>query len=123
VFVKGTAIIADVDRKSRVGLARLRLPWAKDGQAAAIQIGPVLRGTALRDALEFIRFTDFVNQLEFAGVANALNDRVVKDVLGAVDADEMAGREATFIGAVPATSAGPTIEIVPVLLQIAGGAP
>ena len=37
---------------------------------AAIQIGPVLRGTALRDALEFVRFTDFVNQFEFAGVAN-----------------------------------------------------
>ncbi len=76
VFVKGTATVAEIDRKSRIGLARLRLPWAKDGQAAAIQIGPVLRGTALRDALEFVRFTDFVNQLEFAGVANALNDRV-----------------------------------------------
>ena len=75
MFVKGTATVADVDRKSRIGLARLRLPWATDAQTAAIQIGPVLRGTALRDALDFVRFTDFVNQLEFAGVANALNDR------------------------------------------------
>ena len=121
MFVKGTATVAEIDRKSRIGLARLRLPWAKDGQAAAIQIGPVLRGTALRDALEFVRFTDFVNQLEFAGVANGLNDRVVNGVLAAVNIDELAGREVTFVGAVPTTGAGSTLEIVPVRLEVAGG--
>jgi predicted lipoprotein len=122
VFVKGTATVADVDRTSRIGLARLRLPWAKTADAAAIQIGPVLRGTALRDALAFIRFTDFVNQLEFAGVANALNDRVIERVLTAVNVDALAGREVTFVGAVPATGAGSTLEIVPVHLQLAGDA-
>jgi predicted lipoprotein len=122
VFVKATATVVGIDRSSRIGLARLRLPWAKDGQpAAALQIGPVLRGTALRDALEFIRFTDFVNQLEFAGVANALNDRVVKDVLGAVNVDALAGREVAFVGAVP-VSGGAVLEIVPVRLHEAGGA-
>jgi predicted lipoprotein len=122
VFVKATATVADVDRKSRVGLARLRLPWAKDGQAAAIQIGPVVRGTALRDALEFIRFTDFVNQLEFAGVANALNSRVLTDVLGRVNVETLAGREITFVGAVATSTSGSTLEIVPVRIQVAGGA-
>jgi predicted lipoprotein len=122
VFVRGTATVADVDRKSRIGLARLRLPWAPDAHAAAIQIGPVLRGTALRDALEFIRFTDFVNQLEFAGVANALNDRIVKGVLTAVNADTLAGREVTFVGAVPTTRTSSTLEIVPVHLQVVGDA-
>jgi len=121
VFVKGTATVAEVDRKSRIGLVRLRLPWAKNGQAAAVQIGPVLRGTALRDALEFIRFTDFVNQLEFAGVANALNDRVVARVITPVNIDGLTGREVTFVGAVPTTGAGSTLEIVPVRLEVAGG--
>jgi predicted lipoprotein len=121
VFVKGTATVAEVDRHSRIGLARLRLPWARDGQAAAIQIGPVLRGTALRDALEFIRFTDFVNQLEFAGVANALNDRVMTNVLGAVNVDELTSHQVAFVGAV-SVAAGSTLEIVPVRLQMAGGA-
>jgi predicted lipoprotein len=123
VFVKGTATVDEVDRTSRIGLARLRLPWAKNAQAAAIQIGPVLRGTALRDALEFIQFTDFVNQLEFAGVANALNDRVIERVLTAVDIDALAGREVTFVGAVPTTGGASTLEIVPVHLQIVGEAP
>ena len=60
----------------------------------------MLRGTALRDALEFVRFTDFVNQLEFAGVANALNDRVVTSVITPVNVDALAGRQVTFVGAV-----------------------
>jgi predicted lipoprotein len=121
VFVKGTAIIADVDRSSRVGLARLRLPGAPDGRAA-IQLGPVLRGTALRDALDFVRFTDFVNQLEFASVANALNDRVLSHVLTAVDVEALVGRDIAFVGAVPAAGASTTLEIVPVHLDPAGRA-
>jgi predicted lipoprotein len=38
----------------------------------------VIRGTALRDALPFIQFSQFTNQLEYARVANALNDRAAK---------------------------------------------
>jgi predicted lipoprotein len=87
----------------------------------AIQIGPVLRGTALRDALPFVRFTDFVNQLEFAAVANALNDRVLAEVIDGVEVDGLAGREVEFVGASPARS-GAVVEIVPVLLGISGGA-
>ena len=117
VFVKGTARIADVDRSSRVGLARLKLPWQKDGRGAAIQIGPVIRGTAVRDALDFIRFTDFLNQLEFAGVAGALNDRVLNTVL---DRPVNAGSEVTFLGAVPKSTSGEIVEIVPVKLTVAG---
>jgi predicted lipoprotein len=44
----------------------------------AVLTGPVIRGTALRDALPFIQFSQFTNQLEYARVANALNDRAVK---------------------------------------------
>jgi len=120
VFVRGTARVSEVDRKSRVGLARLQPLRATDRQAA-IQIGPVLRGTALRDALDFIRFTDFVNQLEFASVSSALNERVMSDVLGPLDIDGLAGREVTFVGAAP-LSAASIVEIVPVRLQVTGGA-
>jgi predicted lipoprotein len=121
VFVKGTGKVAEIDRKSRVGLARLALPWVIDGQAAAIQIGPVIRGTALRDALGFIRFTDFVNQLEFAEVAGALNDRAVSTMVDTAPA-LVSGANVTFVGAVPIAASAPTLEIVPVKLMITGGA-
>ena len=119
VFVKGTARIAEIDRKSRVGLARLQ-PLRATDKPAAIQIGPVLRGTALRDALDFIQFTDFVNQLEFAGVANALNERVLSGVVGSLNLDALTGREVTFVGAIPLPVPS-TLEIVPVRLQLSGG--
>jgi predicted lipoprotein len=114
VFVKGTATVDQIDRKSRVGLARLAGTWAPPGHVADLQIGPVIRGTALRDALDFIRFTDFVNQLEFAGVASALNDRVVSAVLQTAP-DLVPGAEVSFVGAAPVS--GP-LEIVPVKLTV-----
>jgi predicted lipoprotein len=120
VFVKATAKVADVDRSSRVGLAHLTLPWQKGGRGAAIQIGPVIRGTAVRDALDFMRFTDFVNQLEFAGVASALNDRVLNAVLD-TSSGVVSGVDITFVGAVPVSASTQTLEIVPVRLTVAGG--
>jgi predicted lipoprotein len=123
VFVSGTARVSAVDRTSRVGVALLQVSRAAGDPRVVIQIGPVLRGTALRDALEFIQFTDFVNQLEFASVANALNARVLADVIGPVDGVELAGREVAFVGAVPVSPAPTALEIVPVELRILSEAP
>src|SRR5262245_29072947 len=51
-FIKGTGVVTAVDRGSRVGVMRVPL----SGPASvAIQIGPVIRGTALRDASSFIQ--------------------------------------------------------------------
>jgi predicted lipoprotein len=122
-FVKGTATVVEIDRTSRIGLARLRLPWAAGAGSAAIQIGPVLRGTAVRDALEFIQFTDFTNQLEFAAVANALNGRVLTSVLGPVDTDSLAGREVAFVGAVALPGGARNLEIVPLELRVVESTP
>ena len=33
-----------------------------------VQIGPAIRGTALRDTLDFVDFNDFTNQIDFAAV-------------------------------------------------------
>ena len=32
----------------------------------SVQIGPAMRGTAIRDALDFVSFNDFTNQIDFA---------------------------------------------------------
>lgn len=122
VFVKSTAVVAEVDRRSRVGVARLRIPGVTRAAGVGLQVGPVIRGTALRDALEFIRFTDFTNQLEFASVANALNDEVQARVLAAIDVDRLPGRTVSFVGAVAvgATESNP-LEIVPVVIDVIGG--
>ena len=122
VFVKVTGVVTEVDRRSRVGVAHMR---AGTGSPAliAVQIGPVLRGKALRDAVRFLSFTDFANQSEFAAVSNALNDRVLRDVLSGLDVASLQGRTLTVIGA--ASFAGEAhdrpIDLVPVTLRVEGG--
>jgi len=122
-FVRGTGVVMEVDRGSRVGLARIRIDGVP-APGAAIQVGPVLRGTAVRDALDFVRFTDFSNQSDFAAVASALNDRVLQSVLAPVDIDSLAGASVSFVGAVSLAARrteGP-LEIVPLVLDAGAGA-
>jgi len=122
VLVRGSGVVSSVDLSSRVGLAHLQI----DGLVApgvAIQVGPVLRGTALRDALPFVRFTDFANQFDFAAVATSIHRRVLQDVLGPIDVEELAGRNVSFTGAVVIDNAraDSTLAIVPVTLRVDGG--
>ena len=118
-FLKGTGTVAAVDRQSRVGILRLRQTGSRPA-TVAIQIGPVIRGTALRDASGFIEFSDFTNQFDYAGAANALNDYALRTVAGALPAAALQGRTITFIGAAgkaPVREDG-AIEIVPVQLEL-----
>lgn len=121
VFVRGTGVVSRVDLSSRVGLAHLQI----DGLVApgvAIHVGPVLRGTALRDALPFVRFTDFANQFDFAAVASSIHRRVLEDVLGPIDVETLAGRRVAFTGAVVIDDArtDSTLAVVPVTLRVDG---
>jgi predicted lipoprotein len=119
-FVKGTGLVTAVDRQSRVGLLRVRLSGAGD-TTAAIQIGPVMRGTALRDASSFIHFSDFTNQFDYAGAANALNDYALRTVVSALPLDTLPGRTIGFLGAIAKTSpaGNAPMEIAPVQLLLA----
>lgn len=119
LLVRGSGVVTGVDVASRVGRVRLRLDGAPAVELA-VQVGPVLRGTALRDALDFVRFTDFANQSQYAAVANALNDRVLRSPLGGLDAQVLAGKRLSFTGAVEL--GGPRasgLEVVPVALEVA----
>jgi predicted lipoprotein len=70
-----------------------------EGTSVAIQIGPAVNGTALRDATGLIQFGQFVNQVEFADAAIALNNEVKASVLSKLDLDAIAGKKVTFLGA------------------------
>jgi predicted lipoprotein len=123
LFVKATGVVAAIDRRSRVGLARLRTGDRPDDEVG-IQIGPVVRGTALRDAASFIRFNDFANQFEFAAVSNALHERAMRDVVTRLDLDTAVGQRVTVIGATTLQAgapAGAPMDIVPIDLRVEGG--
>ena len=90
-----------------------------DGTRVAVLTGPVIRGTALRDALPFIQFSQFVNQLEFARVGNALNERAARVARTAVGAGDVVGCLARYAGA--AVRKRDLVEVTPVMLEIVRG--
>lgn len=113
-------VVLAVDTRSRVGVAAIDLNPPDGRVDALLLIGPALRGTAIRDALDFIRFTDFTNQIEFAAVANALNDRAFAAALKEVNAASLAGRRVQAIGVAwrDSTAADALPFVVPVQLSI-----
>ena len=122
MFVTVTGIVTEIDRRSRVGVAYLQTPGGSS-ERVAVQVGPVLRGTALRDAVSFLRFTDFANQSDFAAVSNALNDRVLRDVLGPLDVASLPGRTVTVTGAASFAGGGydRPVDLVPIVVRIERG--
>ena len=123
VFVKGTGVVTSLDLESRAGQALVRVEQPGPHVTVAMQVGPVLRGTALRDAVSFIRFTDFANQSDFAAVSTALNERVLSAVLGPIDRQALSGQRVSFVGAATLRQqdTGTTLVIVPVTLGVSGG--
>ena len=51
-------------------------------KAPNITIGPVIKKDSVRDAVKFIKFNDFVNQLDFAGVSRIIKTRVMNEIIG-----------------------------------------
>ena len=119
-LVKGEGRVTGVDTRSRVGLALVDVAPFDQEPEVSIQIGPVLRGTSLRDATGLVRFTDFVNQLQFADAGNELNDRVLKTVLAPLDKPKLKGSDISFAGTLAAEvkAEPPLRELVPVRLAV-----
>lgn len=117
-LVSGTARVIGVDTASRSGVAKLDLEPYDDTADAELQIGPVFRGTALRDALPFIRFDDFTNQMEYASVSRVLHERIRDSVLSKVERAKLPGQVIQFHGAFTESAGVPLV--TPVILQVGG---
>ena len=115
-LVTGTARVLAVDTTSRSGTARLDLEPYDGTPDAELQLGPVFRGTALRDALPFIHFDDFTNQMEYASVSRVLHRRIADSVLAKMDRAALAGSVIHFSGAFAEGTGLPLV--TPVTLQV-----
>jgi len=96
-MVKGTGKVTEINTTSVAGTAIVEIPGLDE--KVALQIGPVVRGTALRDATGLVSFNQFSNQLDYADVSKEMNTRALKTVLASVPAASLAGKSVTFFGA------------------------
>ncbi|GAB3247354.1 DUF2291 family protein [Kineosporia babensis] len=116
-LIKGTGTVTEVDAESPTAPLTVQLDGVDE--EVSIGTGTVIAGTALRDAVGFISFSEFNNQLDYADVATKLNDRVRTDVLKQLPEDRGAleGAKVSFSGAFSALVPG-TVMIVPVTLEV-----
>jgi len=112
-MVRGTGTLLTFDTSSRSGVAVLDLD-PPDGTAdLSLAIGPLIKVSqraSVRDAVGFISYGSFVNQQEFAGVANAMGVRITAmlaerlgaenvDAISSLDPATLEGKKVSFIGA------------------------
>ncbi|MGK9175806.1 DUF2291 family protein [Yokenella regensburgei] len=113
MFVRLTSQVEKVDVSNE---REQKLVMSFNGKPLEIQLGPVVRGNAIRDATGF-KFEDFTNQVQFAQLSRAYNRIAVKD-LPEVDAG-WAGKSATVVMAVT-INAGQTQDAVALELKQEG---
>lgn len=94
--VTGEGRVIEANLTSRARKAMLDT----DGDGATditLQLGPVIKGTALRDIAPFYNFNDFRDQIEFAKLGRAINDRVAAALV--VPEGDLTGKMLRFSGA------------------------
>jgi predicted lipoprotein len=112
---KGKVIAADTDSRA----ATLDIDSDGDGKAdAKVQIGPALRGTALRDSLDFVNFNDFKNQIEWAQFGKAFNEKVNATLLQALPRDGIVGKTVDVTGAFPLPTSGQLPLVTPEAIKL-----
>lgn len=115
VSVKGAIVSAKTDTRA----ATADVDVNGDGEAdAVLQLGPVIRGTALRDVLPFIDFTSFTDQIEFAQLSRALNTKAYETALEDLPREDIVGRQVEALGAFTMRGRGDAILITPVEITL-----
>jgi predicted lipoprotein len=113
--VKGTATVVNENRSSKAAVAEIDIDG--DGVAdAALQLGPVIKGTALRDTTNLYDFSTFRDQIEYAKLGRALNDKAISKLPG--PDMTLKGKRINFLGAVVIRSAGEKPLIMPVSIEV-----
>lgn len=119
-MVKGPAIIKMIDRSSSAGILILEEMDLTGIGNCAIQIGPVIKKSAIRDSLSFINFGDFANQIEFANVSREINFYIRDNIVNSIKENYNPGAEVDLLGVFTLDNSG-TITITPVFIKLTDG--
>lgn len=112
--VKGKGKVIVENRASKAAVAEIDVDG--DGTADAIlQLGPVVKGSALRDVTPLYDFSAFRDQIEYARLGRALNDRAVSTI----PADSpLNGKTVEFLGATVLRTSGEKPLVTPVSVEV-----
>lgn len=120
--VKSSGKVVSVNTESRAGTLIVEIASDAGPQQVTLQIGPVVKGTAIRDSLPFFSFANVTNQIEFAQVGRSFNERALKEIGKPLAELKTPGTAVEFKGAISLTSVPETFVVTPVYLKAAGSA-
>jgi predicted lipoprotein len=114
VFGEGTILAANTE--SRAATADVDVNG--DGQGDfVLQLGPVIKGTTLRDAATFLSFADFRDQIEYAKLGRALNARAYAELTESLPVDGLEGATISFSGAFTVRSSTGELLVTPIVVR------
>jgi predicted lipoprotein len=108
--VSGEGVVDAVDDSSRRRTIEVKLDG---GRPVKLQTGPVVVGTSLRDALPFIAFDDFTDQLAFADVGRALTKTSLSNLKPTLDGLKP-GDRVRVVGAFDLPPKGQPVFVTPI---------
>jgi predicted lipoprotein len=116
-IVHDTGVVKEVNTESRNGFIIIELENYQTNYEIRISIGPVLRGTAIRDSIKFVDFNQFVNQMDFAELANTFNRLGNENVLENVNIENLLGQTIEFTGSFGEPDDN-EISIMPIFMEV-----
>ena len=123
-MIKGEGTVREVLTESRNGTAVVDLAGYDGPATVIVQVGPLIRGNAVRDATGLVPFGNFKDQTEFGQVSREMNKRIAADVLGDLDLENLQGKTVSFDGAFSISTTNQTnidlseITIAPVTFEV-----
>jgi len=100
-MIKGSGKIVSVKAETSLGTIEITLDGYNGPIKVLLYIGTRIPSddTSVRDAVGFITFGDFKEQTEYGKAASEINKRVLSEVLGGLDKNNLTGKTITFKGA------------------------
>lgn len=110
--LKGTVVAANTE--SRAATIDVK---TEAGRTVQVQIGPVIRGTAIRDSLAYRPFGSFKNQVDYAQFGKALNAKANAAALSKLPRDKLVGAHVEALGVFQAASGDAPPLMTPVMIS------
>ena len=117
-LVEGSGVVVSTNTESRAGRAEIDLQPTDGNVELLMQLGPVYQGSSVRDAIEFLKYEDFTNQMEWASVGEALNTKAGQEIFDDISRENLEGRTVGFSGAFSLYQDETLEDVTPVLMPV-----
>ena len=100
-MVRGNGKIIAVNTETSLGTIEVDIDEYTGPVKVLLYVGPRIPSdeSSVRDAVGFISFGDFKEQTEYGKVGSEINKRILSEVLGTLDKEQLIGKSISFEGA------------------------